>query len=223
MTRNGWLSAALVPALVLALACGGGSSDPLEAEIEELEIGGRLTMGGGGRNEVIAGYEDGKRASEYLHPVLVQIFNRTKDFAPQYSHEQQPVRMFGLFSGQAMVEDSFAVVNGIERHTLKAVFFDYSDDGRVFFGGRLRLYGPVTARFGPRDVQLNEKIAFAGDWAGTAEFENYQIPVDEHGLAFTVFEEDSIPRLVFHHGRIIYESEGSRVVLNPYPMPKPEP
>ncbi len=216
-------------AALLALACSGDGVDPLLLDNPELTGGGKLSMGGHGPNRIIT-WSNADTASQELDEALVQAYYKASQSIKRHSDLRGQVRIIGDYYGYAIASvelspdfiitpDSVIVPDtATATYDLSLVFSDYSDQGKLFMGGSLRLRGRRSSFGLLRDFQVWDALYFSGSWQGMARYDGFLLPFDPSGQLYSVFITDLLTVLKLQRrGSITYHSGGNSLNINPYP------
>ncbi|MBW7997632.1 MAG: hypothetical protein FVQ81_13850 [Candidatus Glassbacteria bacterium] len=208
-------------------SCGSDRGDPLAVSPND-QFGGSLVSGGHLSNVDVS--EDTK--FDFIQRVLLQLYDTYFEaigVASRAPDQEQTVRILGSFTGNAMSNITIPgspPSSGNSIYNLEMVFNDFSNTGRLFFGGTVEFTGEwrvVNGKIVPYIVKLSKGLAFAGDYSGTIEFDNFWLAIDAQGnlvdlIAWLKIPALERPRLPFAGGVTIV-SGSSRLLFNPYYNP----
>lgn len=206
--------------VALMTACGGNNDDTVSPG-EAGDAGGSLTMGSGMANTVIS-EQNKKSACEDIFKVIYAVYN--KSFLTMISAEDylSSMRIEGFNYGYATTE-GFSELSGntIDGVDLKfdLTFYNYSDNGRLYLGGKLTFESHMDYKndtWVSRDVFVDLKAAFAGDYKGMMEFKNLLFPVNESGQLFSLSSPDSILGIQPFNGKVKITSGTNTLEYNPF-------
>lgn len=205
---------------VIFFACGKSSQDPLGVDQgNDLSEEGRLTttLGSNGPNLVVT-WSNADSACQTINEAVFTIFPKAGFAASNRPVMTEPVRMNGDYNGYAIVDGTSELVGKITNYDLKAIFYDYSDDGLIYFGGSLRFQGPIDKQGVIQDLHLNDEIKFAGPYRGFIEYNHFKIPIDNMGNMISIYEPCEIIAKIDRAGNVIFRSGGNIFPKNPYPV-----
>jgi len=220
----GWiksLSLMLVLCLI-SFACSKGNQDPLGIDQENELPEGRLTtaLGSYGPNVVVS-WSNADSASQTINEMVFTVFQKAADAFSGRPSMSEPVRMNGDYNGYAVVDGTSELVGKTVNFELKAIFYDYSDDGSIFIGGSLRYQGPIDVHRVTHDTRVNDEIKFAGPYGGFVRYNNLLLHTDEQGNLVSIFSPASVTNDLPRSGTVTYNSGENNFTLNPYPAPRP--
>jgi len=219
----GWiksLSLMLVLCLI-SFACSKGNQDPLGVDQENELPEGRLTLGSDGPNVVVS-WSNADSASQTINEAVFTVFQKAVYAVSDRPVMTEPVRMNGDYNGYAVVDGTSAPMGTRVNFELKAIFYDYSDDGLMYIGGSLRYQGPIDNQGVTQDIRVNDEIKFAGPYGGFIRYNNLLLHTDEQGNLVTIFSSVYVTNRLPRSGTVTYNSGGNNFTLNPYPAPQPE-
>ena len=221
----GWvksLSLILVLGAIFS-ACNKGRQDPLSVDQENELPEGRLTttLGSDGPNVVVS-RSNADSASQTINEAVFTVFQKAVYAATSRPVMTEPVRMNGDYNGYAVVDGTSELVGKTVNYELKAIFYDYSDDGLIYIGGSLRYQGPIDVQGVTHDTRVNNEIKFAGPYGGFIRYNNLLLHTDEQGNLVTIFSPVSVTNNLPRSGTVTYNSGENNFTLNPYPAPQPE-
>lgn len=206
--------------VALMTACGGKNDDTVSPG-EAGDAGGSLTMGSGMANTVIT-EQNKKSACEDIFKVIYAVYNKaflTMISAEDYLSSQ---RIEGYNYGYATTE-GFSELSGntIDGVDLKfdLTFYNYSDNGKLYLGGKLTFDSHMDYKDNnwiSRDVHVDLKTAFAGDYKGMMEFKNMLFPVNSSGQLFSLSTADSILAIQPFDGKVKITSGANNIEFNPF-------
>ena len=225
MSRKTLLSILFVLGLGFT-ACGGGREDPVAAEIGTEE--GRLTLGVNGPNEAVTP-SNGLTALQAISEALFKIYSKSTASLSFYSSLESSVRIDGIYSGHALASGEVIAEGPKISYDFSLIYYDYSDAGYLFFGGKQHYTGNiemVNMQARMQKVVINDQIRFAGLYAGSADFENFPLPIDSTNTLVSLFDlylKNGEPKFPGWFGKVTFDSNGQKFSLYPYPSTKKPP
>lgn len=208
-------------ALSLSVSCGGGDN-PLSSDNDAAEFGGTLTMGGNGVNAAVSEMNKQALSQSVLDQIYAGYARAFRAIVTGDAAEGEPFRAVGGYYGNADTE-GFDELNqngsGGYDYSFELTFHDYSNSGSVFLGGKLK-FGGSMRRVGenwiPGDVFVDKSLAFAGNFRGSALFEDLLVPMDSSGRFISVTA--SAQELVGHpyNGQMVLRSGEVSLRFNPF-------
>ena len=214
----------IIPLVLIAswllVGCSENRTDPLSARLGTLDYGGALTMGQT-RSNILVNEDNQYEFCRDIFDEIFPSFEKSRIMHTTSPTSENAIRILGNFYGYA-ISDSHAdtTISGETVNSLKVTYYDYSEFGVIFIGGKIGFSGTVEKRVNrivPKNIVLNGKVAFAGDYSGSIEFVTFQMFFDSNGEMFDVVSEaDSVLARLPHQGYVKITSGDETVWFNPF-------
>jgi len=217
--------ALLFAAAAVWTTCSKDRGDPLSVAGGTGDFGGSLASGKNGPNLAVAeqnSLEFCWAIFHELYPSFLKAVNGTA-IVP-ISGDQ--VRILGTYTGYAIASlPPKTSGTSVTVNDLELTYFDYSESGTIFLGGKAVYSGEFTKN----DLSLIPKgfviekgeLAFAGSYSGTVKFDDFRIFFDSWGVMINFITElDSVICFLPLQGDMFIESgDNSLLFFNPYFRP----
>lgn len=221
--RNFLLLAAVI---AMAASCSSDRGDPLPTGVNE--FGGQLNQGAG-RANLTVGEDNMYQVWQIVADKLLEAFE--KSLLPLSSSQDAGstgvVRMQARYYGYAEVSGSTTVgPNNRLSFNVDLNFYNYSDSGDMFFGGRVNYLGRLTGAGSTVTVDslvLGGGMAFAGDYQGSVSFDSLFVPMAGNGRPVITVNRTYCDLASVHViGELVFKSGSNTLRFNPwYRMPIP--
>ncbi|MFH1070957.1 MAG: hypothetical protein V1794_15165 [Candidatus Glassbacteria bacterium] len=209
--------------LTVWTGCSNDRGDPLAAGDKSGSFGGSLVSGADGPNLAVT-EQNRLGLCQEVFSQLYSVYLKAVPAVLTAPDIAGGVRVLGNYKGYTVVRDLTDVPDTLRNNrtlyfVLAVTFFDYSESGGLFLGGSAG-YSTSTEKIGAeweqRDILLSDGLAFAGNFSGSIEFENFLLPVDPAGGLIGVGA--SAGELSSHllTGEVIITSGGQTFRFNPY-------
>ncbi|MBW7997630.1 MAG: hypothetical protein FVQ81_13840 [Candidatus Glassbacteria bacterium] len=220
---------------LFALACGENRGDPISASINR-QFGGSLISGGHLPNVAVSEDTKFDFIQLILQQVW-NSYDESVHALAKIDDNVSAIRVLGNFKGHTVSEKIFpdesslnsddppssedsaagipnweepGYTKSISRRPISGllvVFNDFSNTGRLFYGGTVECYGSWSPKYaGYR--KLNGGLSFSGDYSGTVEFDNFLLEQSK----LLDFSNPNVPV----KGSVTIVSGSSRIIFNPY-------
>ncbi len=204
---------------VIFFACGEGRQDPTGIDGGS---GLTLTKGTGGPNLVVT-LSNADSASQTINEAIFAALPKAAYAVALDPSITEPVRMMGDYSGYAVVDGPGTMVETSTNYDFKLTFYDYSDDGSIYFGGSLQYLSSIVDQGEQKKiVYVNGEIKFAGLYTGFIKYNNFLLPIDGSENLISIFAPDSVLEDVLRGGTVTFNSGGNEFIFNPYPIIIPD-
>ena len=211
----------VVAFLIFFAACSGGRGDPTSTGGGTGDLGGSLSSGKNGTNIAVVDPNRLQFSLELLkelYPSFLKAISVTAA-APSSTNE---IRVLGNFQGYAVaasVPDTSG--SSITVNQFEITYFDYSESGKIFFGGKVSYSGSFsksgTIWIPGRMIFNSGGLAFAGSYSGTITFDNFRLFFDAAGatIDFITAPNEVICPLPLQ-GNLNITSGSGTLRFNPY-------
>jgi len=225
----------LIFALFLAAAalwagCSSGRGDPLAAGDRAGDYGGLLISGADGPNLAVT---DQNRL-DLCQEVFSQLYSVYLKAVPAVITSPvvaNGVRVLGNYKGYAVVRDLTDIPDSLENNQtlyfdLTVTFFDYSESGLLYIGGGVGCSTSMKKsgnQWLQEDLLLSDGLAFAGNFSGSIEFEDFLLPVDPAGGLISFDADEGVLGSHRLTGNVVIKSGDQTFRFNPYyqsPIPQ---
>lgn len=209
---------------ILFAVCSQNRGDPTAPGGGTGDLGGSLAGGKNGANLIVDEENKLVFSLDFLkevHPSFLKAVSWT-GMAPSWV---TGIRILGNFHGYAIASISTTLTETtFDVNQCEITYYDYSESGRIFFGGKISFSGSFT-RSGSRLTlsQLDYKkggLAFAGSYSGNILFNNFRVFYDEAG---TLIDFITAPDLVIcflpRQGDLLITSGSESLWFDPYYRP----
>ena len=221
--KNLLISILIFISLAYLTSCSNNRVDPVATENVAGDFGGWLASGGDGPNEIV---EYGERLI-FFQNIFTRFYGSFKKslfplaMAPSFINS---VRVLGNSKGNFTVEYSDVIPDSLKNsstnyYNLNMTFYDYSDDGRNYLGGKLSCSTSIKISTGgseQADMLLDGGLVFAGDYTGSIEFDNFNALLHSDGKLVGLSPDSVDLSKHIVSGNIIIRSGDETFTFNPY-------
>ncbi|HUU28458.1 MAG TPA: hypothetical protein VM123_11660 [archaeon] len=216
-----WILILAVAAAAIWAACSTNRSDPLSADLGTNDYGGSLNTGKDRPNLAVTEQNKLELCQEVFEQ-LYSSFLKGCGITANAPFPGEAVRITGNYNGYAVVNtqpDTLEVSQTIVSSTFEITYFNFSESGKLFFGGKIGFsgsWGKGGDSRVPDDILLGLGLVFAGYFSGSIEFENFSLPIDSTGKLIKV--DASAFDLISHpaQGSVTIRSGSETFKFNPY-------